>query len=203
MNGVVYNLLSQSSLSINARFVFLSAGRCPIVNGVPLTYCWSHPGSYFGALSVQTAAGGRLELEAGSAVDGYTRVELNGQQLVGSDTNRTSSASILVSRSDSHTVQVQVGNYELSIENSDHFINLVAVRVLNWQQLTQVDTPHGLLGQTWSDQACSADKRRTRRLNQDGTMSLRHVIEGEVDDYAVMSDDMFGTDSVYNRFIQA
>ena len=203
MDGAVYSLLSQSSLSINARFVFLTSGRCPVVNGERLHYCWSHPGSYFGAVSVQTATGDRLELLAGSASQGYARVALNGRELSVGNGSLVEGYGMSVLRSTSHALHIVVGNYELRLENSDAFINLVAIRVTDWQQLLAVDQPHGLLGQTWSNEACTADKRRQRQTNADGTMSLPHVIEGDVDDYATSSDDLFATDCMYNKFATA
>ena len=115
------------------------------------------------------------------------------------------SSSLWVSRSPTaHSLfRCRWATTSCSLENSDKFINLVSVRVVNWQQLTTTDQPHGLLGQTWSNGACDADKRRSRRLNKDSTMSLADVIEGDVDDYALSSEDMFGTDSLYNRFVVA
>jgi len=44
---------------------------------------------------------------------------------------------------------------------------------------------HGLLGQTWQNKRYSS--------------SLK-VIQGEVDDYVVADDDIFGTQFLYNQF---
>ena len=55
------------------------------------------------------------------------------------------------------------------------------VRGSNWKELTD-EKAHGLLGQTWN------------------LRKGKSAIEGKVDDYLLMSDDLYGTDFMYNRF---
>jgi len=52
MDGAVYNLISDIHLQVNSRFVFLSSGRCPIIDGLPAANCYSHPGSYLGSICI-------------------------------------------------------------------------------------------------------------------------------------------------------
>jgi len=69
------------------------------------------------------------------------------------------------------------------VENSDMFVNLRSVRVnpASWSKLAS----HGLLGQTWSNKRYS------------GSVS---AIEGEVDDYMIAEDSVFGDSFVFNKY---
>jgi len=71
------------------------------------------------------------------------------------------------------------------IENNDGFVNLrhVSVPSTSWGKLAS----HGLLGQTWQN------KRYGGKIKE---------IEGDVDDYLIEDDDMFGDAFMYNRFNQ-
>ena len=60
MDGAIYNLISDKNLQVNSRFVFLTEGQCPIIDGVVDTNCWSHPGSYIGEMSFQQVVDGKL-----------------------------------------------------------------------------------------------------------------------------------------------
>ena len=82
MDGAVYCLLSQASVSINALFVFLESGACPVVNGVAGTNCWSHPDSYFASLAQQTAQGDQLEVIVGPATAGFRAVRFDGEAVM-------------------------------------------------------------------------------------------------------------------------
>jgi len=72
------------------------------------------------------------------------------------------------------------------VENNDGFVNLrsVSVPAASWTKLGS----HGLLGQTWQN----------RRY--DGKIK---DIEGDVDDYLIEDDDLFGTSFLYNKFTPA
>ena len=56
VDGAVYALLSSTWTQVNAGFVFFSTGQCPSP-AVIQTQCWSHPGAYLGAISVQEVVG--------------------------------------------------------------------------------------------------------------------------------------------------
>ena len=172
--GEVYSIVSDEHLQMNSRFVFLSKGDCPVVNGIKQTNCYAHEGSYLGAIGIKTAAGDKLKLVSGPAKTGFAEVSLNGRPVkVGSDHG-------FMSFNHSHLVTVQVGNFHMEFDNSDMFINQ-RVRVLDWASLNA----HGLLGQTW---------RQKTYPN-----SVKHI-EGRVDDYVVQGKDLFGDKFIYNQF---
>lgn len=174
--GEVYSIISDEHLQMNSRFVFLSKGDCPVVNGVKQTNCYAHEGSYLGAIGIKTAAGDKLKLVSGPAKTGFAEVSLNGRPVkIGA-----SHGNGFMSFNHSHLVTVQVGNFHMEFDNSDMFINQ-RVRVLDWASLNA----HGLLGQTW---------RQKTYPN-----SVKHI-EGRVDDYVVHGKDLFGDKFLYNQF---
>ena len=195
LDGAVYALISQPSLAINARFVFLQSGRCPVVAGVPLTNCWSHPGSYFGALSVSTAAGDQLEILAGPADVGFAQLRAQQAELQLAVGRSHNGSALSLSRQSSHELTITVGNYRLAVENSDGFVNLVRVEVVSWHRLVVEDRPHGLLGQSWQP--------KSGRRGSESVLSVSQVAEGDVDEYVIADNALLGTEFVYNRFTQA
>jgi len=86
----------------------------------------------------------------------------------------------------SHEIFLKVGLFEIELENSDGFVNLraVTVRAKNWNKLVD-EKAHGLLGQTWQ-------LRKGKGINA--------VIEGKVDDYLILDDEVFGETFMYNKF---
>jgi hypothetical protein len=58
IDGAVYNLIFAEDLQVNSRFEFLTDGTCPVISGVPLHNCWSHAGSYLGAIGIQQVVDG-------------------------------------------------------------------------------------------------------------------------------------------------
>jgi hypothetical protein len=189
IDGAVYNLISDIHLQLNSQFVFLTGPRpCPVIpsTGRPSVACFAHAGSYLANLALRTSADDRLIVQSGSASDGLALVSLNNHQLEVGDNVTLSFASGglgYVAYLSSHEVDIRAGLFSLEVENSDSFLNLrsVVVRRDQWMGLQQGRT-HGLLGQTWH-----------LRKGQS-------VIEGKVDDYLLESEDLFGTDFVYNRF---
>ena len=191
IHGAVYAILSDPSTLINARFYFLSAGVCPPAH--VRTACYSHPGSYFGSLALSTRSGARLLLQPGAAAMGFARIDLEGAAIDLSAAGTTvvsADGSIRVTVQDAWRVSVSLSNYELQLASSDHFVNVASVRVLDWQVMTHTLRPHGLLGQTW----------QRRHAGSPGLVVLSTQVEGVVDDYLEQGDDMFGYDTVYNRF---
>ena len=85
IDGAVYALISEEHTAVNARFVFLSSGRCPVLEGATLNNCYSHPGSYMGAISFQVRTeDGQLHtavLTAGEADTGFASVQVDGALL--------------------------------------------------------------------------------------------------------------------------
>ena len=153
IDGAVYNLISDQAgaLLINARFTFLTAGRCP--TRVNATNCWTHRGSYLTEVGVVAPSGERLYIGSGAADDGFSMVSVDGVELAVGSTYTTATTTksaadgtgLTVTRPTAWTVEFAVGNFALTVENSDRFVNLVAVRVVEWDKLSS----HGLLGQTW------------------------------------------------------
>ena len=192
VDGQVYSLISDREVSINARFVFRAEGQCP-PSDVVTTQCWSHPGSYFGSVGVRTAAGGRVQVDAGAAKDGFLSVTVDEQTVSWSEADgqqpRVESVDVELSLElhGSHSLVLSVGVYELRLTNSDHFMNL-QVRVKEWKRLTSELKPHGLLGQTWR---YASTRSHSPQLKE---------VEGWVDDYAELSNDLLGTQFVFNRF---
>ena len=191
IDGGVYNLISAPALQVNTRFVFLDAARCPSKQVVD-TPCWSHPGSYMGALSFQVAMSSgevvRITVAAGPMESGLQAVQ------VGSDAYPTGSLDLslgasgevrIVSRS-THTVLIHTSLFDITADNSDHFLNLRLTYNVPLSQLRQTAV-HGLLGQTHT------------RSAQKGALK---EVTGEVDDYFVV-DGLHGTQFMYNRFQQA
>ena len=198
IDGQVYALVSSQSTQINALFVFLSSGRCPVLDsGAAASQCYSHPGSYLGAIGIQQLVGAdgsvmKLALHSGAAEQGFSAVELNGvRQSVGAVYSSPATGGSAAEHGefsfrfmDRHTVEVSTADFTFQLESSDHFINL-----LHFTPRTRLSSiaAHGLLGQTSSS-----------RVHQ----SRLKVIEGEVDDYALTTNELFASDFAYNRFQQ-
>ena len=187
IDGAVYNLISEADTQVNARFAYLSAGHCPIIDGFPDTNCWSHPGSYISQLSFQQRVNGTVHtalLTAGGAKDGFSLVQVDGRAVQVGQTATIGSFSVY--RKTAHAVSVTTAHFAFELSSSDRFINqAVALTV----PMSQVRGAHGLLGQTHST-----------KLHSDGAIPF---IEGGVDDYTIADDDMLGQDFPYNRFVGA
>ena len=199
IDGAVYTVVSDKFAHVNALFTFLSEGECPSVAGTSKT-CWSHPGSYIGAITYQSRDGHRLLIRAGNAETGFSALQFDGADMsIGTAVDTTNSS--VLSRDDvvdgirfeyrsSHRVRVSASAFDYEIENSDRFLNLLSVRVRDWTALTTRIKSHGLLGQTWH-------KRK-------GGVGVRardvKAVEGEYDDYANADAELFGVDNLYARF---
>ena len=182
IDGAVYNIISEQSTQVNARFVFLTQGSCPMFNGVPDTNCWSHPGSYLGELSFQQEVNGKLHaalVVAGPAKKGFSMVQVDGKTL--SVGQSASYGSFSVSVRTAWTVEVTTENFAFELSNSDMFVNQALRSTVPLSQLQS----HGLLGQTHSAETYPT--------------ALRYIA-GSVDDYAVADNDIFGSSFVYNQF---
>ena len=187
LDGAVYAIVSSPSTAINARFVFLTEGRCPIVRGLPAANCWSHPGSYMGEVSVQQVVDGQRHsavIRSGAAQLGFASVNVDDQTL--SVGERVAfGAAFSVQMTSPHSLLVRTLEFELLLGNSDHFINIEQIAPL--VPLSALHS-HGLLGQTHS-----------ARMHSHNT--LKHI-EGEVDDYLIANGELLGTDFFFNQFQQ-
>jgi hypothetical protein len=182
IDGAVYNIISEQNTQVNSRFVFLTEGACPTINGQKDVNCWSHPGSYLGEISFQAIVDGKLHaalVSAGSAKKGFSSVQMDGKALKVGDS--VSFGSFSLTLKSSHSVAVTTENFEFELSNSDMFINQALRSKVSLSQLTS----HGLLGQTHSTKTYP---------------SMVKYIEGEVDDYVIADSDIFGTDFLFNKF---
>ena len=79
--------------------------------------------------------------------------------------------SLYVHRLSARSLLVHVGVYELLLENSDRYVDLVWVAVINWTHLLHVQRPSGLLGRTWNSsvsvQLTAEDEDRYRERDGD------------------------------------
>ena len=184
IDGAVYNLISDRALQLNARFSFIGASplrACPVMpsTGELCRSCWSHSGSYLSQLGLMVQGGGeRVKVVAGPARVGFSQVEVNGGGVgVGEEVGSVRVVS-------SHELVLSVGRWLVEVENVDGFVNLRSVQLVGGD-LSGLES-HGLLGQTW------------RRVK--GGRGRVREIEGEVDDYVVAEDSLFGSSFVYNRY---
>ena len=182
MDGAIYNLISDKNLQVNSRFVFLTEGQCPIIDGVVDTNCWSHPGSYIGEMSFQQVVDGKLHaalITSGDAKSGFSMVQMDGKEVTVGQTVTFGSFSL--TRTSAYSVSVQTEQFSFVLSNSDLFINQALASKVSLSKLHA----HGLLGQTHSFKTYPN--------------AVRHI-EGEVDDYVIADSDIFGHDFLYNRF---
>ena len=182
VDGAVYNLISEQNTQVNSRFVFLNDGECPMIGNKSDSNCWSHPGSYLGEVSFQQLVDGELHtalIAAGSARAGFELVEVDGELLAVGDEVEYGSFRLLVQST--HRIHVHTDHFEFDLTNSDMFINQALRAKVPLQQLQS----HGLIGQTHSSRTYAT--------------SIKYI-QGEVDDYVILDDDIFGTQFLYNRF---
>jgi len=180
VSGEVYNIVSDADLQYNSRFVFLSSGECPVVNGKKQKGCWSHPGSYLGELGLKTRAGDKIHLMTGPAAEGFAMIEVNGHPLEVGETILLADDLGSVSHNTTHLASVQIGVWHFDFENSDRFLNQ-RVHVSDVRSLRS----HGLLGQTWNEKTYP---------------NAIKFIQGQVDDYVIRDNDIYGDNFVYNTF---
>ena len=201
LDGAVYSIISSVSMQLNARFIFLGSGRCPTYGGADAgatrpTNCWTHPGSYFGSIGLRTAKGSRLLLQAGGSMTGFEEITFDGVDLtavagqaeVQHQPEIVQSSDLTLTLIDRHHLSVLHGVFILTLDSSDHFINIAKVAIDSWSALIEDVQPHGLLGQSW------------HRLT--GTRRGLDVaeVEGRVDDYVDSNNDIFGINNIHSRF---
>ena len=179
VDGQVYNLIvdKDAGMRLNARFSFLTKGRCPATAN-PIN-CWSHPGSYLSEIGLWTAAGDRLVIVAGDYKTGFSSVTLN-DAAVKAGAKAVQGKALRVVYTSAFSLHLTVGNFELVLENSDGFVNLVTVEVQQWSKLRST---HGLLGQTW-------------RTSAPKGLDVKEV-EGRIDDYAEADNELLGGRFLY------
>lgn len=186
IDGEVYNLISDRLVTVNALFAFLSEGQCLKDSvGHPLFVCWSHRGSYLAAVSVRLADGSTVMVEAGGASEGFADVIIGSDQTLSVGSNVTiGSGGMTISYTDIRHITIShAGLYTLTLQNSDQFINILALEVGDRTRLRNDIQSHGLIGQTW-------------RAGIKGKQVKE--VEGMVDDY-VVEGGLMGCEFVYSH----
>ena len=132
IDQVVYNLITHPTHQLNARFGFLSQGKCPTVAEAGISQahenCWSHPGSYITAIGLQERINDKiiqLEILPGNTSTGFTQVKLNGQVLSvpATHTFKDSTTSTIMTIHYDHTHRIKIITHLFTYEfiNSDMF----------------------------------------------------------------------------------
>ena len=190
VDGAIYNIISHPTAQVNARFAFLTGPRtCPIMPSTTKRSvgCFSHPGSYLSEIGV-VVSGHRLQIVAGAADYGFQSVI---DIIKGADDDMSHANSVVMQVSNqttllqyttTHELTFSAGPFTVSVENIDGFVNIRTVDVANDKA---ANSAHGLLGQTWNGQVY---KNKLK------------YIQGEVDDYVIEENDIFGTAFLYNRY---
>jgi len=123
------------------------------------------------------SGGHQLYIEAGTSHNGFAKVSFDGRTMAVNETNE------LATRSSTHEIVLHLTSWTIEIENSDLFVNIRAIKVAS-ASMTHLRS-HGLIGQTW------------KRVSY--PTSLKYI-EGDVDDYLILDDSVFGTNFVYNKY---
>ena len=194
----------------------------------PPLNCWSHPGSYFGLLSFMTRNGDQIMIQAGNGQQGFHQIIINNQTIISSSATSSPTTSLSSTTndkkenadvqfpiiitghaaanannkinaqhcsqpftmiiSDRHHLSLNYSIWSMTIDNSDMFLNLASVRVSSWSTLINKIQSHGLLGQTW----------KVLKGNDRGEQVSEIV--GLVDDYLEGNNEIYGTQTLYNKF---
>ena len=190
LDGSVYSIITDPTFQLNSRFAFLTGPRpCPVMpsTGLPSVACWAHDGSYLADLGLVTSGGDRVHVVAGMAKDGFSRVEMNGRRVAVGEVvalRYRQESMGYVQLNSTHELTIVSPPWRIEVESSDGFVNLRSVSVTAAAMRGGLSS-HGLLGQTWSARRWGGQVKE---------------IEGEVDDYVIVSDDVFGSDHVFDRF---
>ena len=92
----------------------------------------------------------RHELHTSSAVNGVEATTESEQQAPSSHPARSS---LYVHCTSARSLVVHAGLYEMLIENSDNYLDVVTVHITSWPDLVGTVQPSGLLGVTWNNTA--------------------------------------------------
>ena len=159
-------------------------------------HCSSHEGTYFGEMGLTTADGDQLYIAAGNVTTGFHIVTVNGQldidvgdsygaaplaaiphdQHTGTVSAATADShshpartSLYVHRTSARSLVVHAGLYELLIENSDNYVDVVTLHVTSWPALLEDVQPTGLMGVTWNMSAVIPPSEEAHR-ERDGEL---------------------------------
>lgn len=153
LDGGVMTLISSINVQLNGRLVQLEEGVSILPYeqdklreeserrqaddptspaSLPRTTAWSHPGTYFGELGVVLLDDNRVHAKAGGYEHGWAAVTLNQRPLpvsdlpvvIGQGANTT-----YIHRVSSHTLTIRTHTLQLTLVNSDHFLNIDGVHL--------------------------------------------------------------------------
>jgi len=195
----VFNLVSTPTFQLNSLFAFLDSGTCNYNN----TQCWTHPGTYLGELGFDFGHNHRVHVHSGAHAQGL-QVMVDG---IAKQPGQSpiefpgSKGMISINFVAYDRLIVSNGEFHMVIVNSDYFVNIQLSMIdpepllLGREQVTVQGSHddsgvyptmplHGLIGQTWKN-IHYGDGR---------------LYEGDVDDYLLASNDLFGSDFTFNKF---
>ena len=153
VDGQVMTVLASHNMQVNGRLVQLEDGQSMLPYeqdklrqaselrlsddptapaALPSTIAWTHPGTYFGECGVALFDHNRLHAKAGGYATGWAALTLNRRPLpvsdvpivIGQGANTT-----YIHRSSSHHLTIRTATLQLTLVNSDHFLNIERVQL--------------------------------------------------------------------------
>ena len=153
VDGQVMTVLASHNMQVNGRLVQLEDGQSMLPYeqdklrqaselrlsddptapaALPSTIAWTHPGTYFGECGVALFDDNRLHAKAGGYATGWAALTLNRRPLpvsdvpivIGQGANTT-----YIHRSSTHHLTIRTATLQLTLVNSDHFLNIERVQL--------------------------------------------------------------------------
>ena len=186
-DGAVYSLISDEAVQLNALFVQLERVRCPVLDdGRPMERCHDHSGTFFGVLAFVTRGGDHVRITAGDVSTGFHNVTLNDRPLLPAFARFSQelfvAPSLSIRMRSARQLLVQVGLYEVEVDNVDLYVDVSRVTVQRWEELVGAVRPEGLIGRTWNSSLSEP------------------VDEAEVELYREQDSNILGHHTARNRF---
>ena len=152
--GEVFNVLTASTLQLNALFTFIDIGEAMTAaqmakartirgSALPTTQPWSHPGTYLTEMGLRLGSLA-IHFRAGRYADGLTAKTATGEPLLAGQSLTDGVMRVAMSE-DGHSAVVSHPLVRFSIVNSDGFFNIDRASLLSSTAITGLD---GLLGQS-------------------------------------------------------
>lgn len=174
LDNNVYNIISDGSFNMNAKFKYLDHGLCLPYH----IHCFTHPGTYLFSIGIMTFFGNTIYIESGPYQFGFQTITYNNEnmttiQSIYPDTGYKQD--IYLEIISNTRIKIKHVLYTIEIENSDSFLNIISLAASSYSQL-QLHQPKGLLGESWQQ-----------------SMKLLPI-----DDYSESSNSLFGTSFGYS-----
>ena len=204
-----FSLLTTPSSTFNAKFVMIEDGEAMTAgqmrqarllselgtsksadcsgSPLPLTTAFSHAGTFLGQLGLQYKQH-RLFIQAGRYCQGFSKVQLDGQDVAVGSAPHKLDESASFTLSSAHELLVETADFSFTLVNSDGFVNIQQATLNRaWTDDWQIE---GLLGQT-ADPAWTPSSSKSFKMHM-------------VFDYLIAdSTDIFSVDFVSNMFDRA